>query len=135
MRRPVASIASHVLIALWERETLDDTMLEAKLDELRKDSEQKHAQNRRDIHELRNKQQEMLLGQHNLEVKLAPIFSQSAELVEKVDEMNATLQDMRVEWASHSGHAGGVWDFLTRVVPLLMTFCSLLVAIWAVMRK
>lgn len=108
-------------------------MLESKLEDLRKELEDKHAQNRRDIHTIRNGQQEMLLKQQELELKLVPVLGIGAVpgLVEKVDEISRTLQDLRIS----IGKQGGIWEFLGRVIPILISFAALLVTIWVVMHK
>ncbi len=108
-------------------------MLEAKLEDLRKELGDKHAQNRRDIHAIRNSQQEMLLKQQEFELKLVPVLGIGAMpgLVEKVDEISKTLQELRMAM----GKQGSIWDFLARVIPIFISFASLLAMIWVVMHK
>ncbi|HVW78500.1 MAG TPA: hypothetical protein VHB45_12865 [Alloacidobacterium sp.] len=131
-------------------------MIEQKLEDLRKELNLKHAQNRKDIHDLRAGQQEMLDKQHLLEMKLVPVLGNGRPgLVEAVDEIKRTLQDMRVEQANNAGarqlldtlvktveglkasdaREGGVLDFLGRVVPILISLAALLVTVWALSHK
>jgi hypothetical protein len=121
---------------------------ETALEELRRDMEAKHSQNRKDIHELRNGQQALQQQQHILELKLAPVIG----IADKVDKINDTLQDMRVQQAenkglrdmveslatkieafgmSHVHHEGrweGIWDIIKNLVPWLIAGLSIYAA-------
>ncbi len=131
-------------------------MLEEKLERLRQELNDKHAQNRRDIHDLRNEQQEMLDRQHSLDLKLVPVLGNGMPgLVTKVDEIVQVVQDIRLEQAANAtsrdtlklllqevnglktsaNHQAGVLGFLRAVGPQLLTLISLLIGIWAVLHK
>jgi len=104
-------------------------MLEAKIEELRKELDNKHTQNRRDIHDLRNRQQEMLNSQHALELKLAPVLGNGTPgVLEQIAEVKETLQQILIGQAV----ATGIKKFLMWAIPVGISVLAIVIPILVV---
>src|SRR5581483_169161 len=109
--------------------TLDQPMLEAKIEELRKELDKKHTQNRRHIHDLRNRQQEMLNSQHALELKLAPVLGNGTPgVLEQIAEVKETLQQILIGQAV----ATGIKKFLMWAIPVGISVLAIVIPILVV---
>jgi hypothetical protein len=104
--------------------------LESRFEAFCRDVDTKHAQNRKDIHDLRGKQQEMLDRQHLLDLKLVPVLGNGKPgIVEKVDGIQATVQEIKLALAV----SGGLKKFLMWAIPVGVSVLAIVIPVFVVL--
>lgn len=103
------------------------------LHELRRDLEEKHRQNRADIHAIRNDQQKIVLQVTKLEGKVEPLVDNGqpgliSRMSDKLDEVIDQLTQVRIAQGSESGGDKANEWWRTALVAIIVALVSALAA-------
>lgn len=100
--------------------------------QLRRDLEDKHSQNRRDIHAIRNEQQKATLELAVMKTKFAPLVDNGqpgliSRMSTQLNEMSDTLTEVRIAQGADTGRRGE-WDWTRDAIKAAIVGVLLMLA-------